>query len=457
MHEKANWIKQLVDVGTHSFNDEYTNEKIKMTNLVCLIYQLAFTCYYLEGLFVEKHSELLLLGVVCVLCFVYFLNFVHQTLISRLTLFLVPLLLSTFYKAITSAHTGVINYSFGQNDIVILMIPLVVFDARDWLVITFCWLLDYLIAITLPLYYHLFSEGIIMKPIELGIGKLTVITGNFIICGSLLYSLAYRMMQNQQRNKKLLEESKAYNINLVKSEENLNEQLVLLEQAKLEEQRNVWMADGLNMVTKILMTNEISFEKKCDQLIAKLVKYAGANQGALYFVSTEGGKRCIVLQSCYAYGRKKFVSHAIEEGNGLLGQAILEKDQIYLKEIPDHYIKITSGLGEALPKYLLISPLLTEDSAEGVIELATFKEIELYKRKFFKEVGKIIASHIITQQMILQSKKMYDEVFEKSARLSTQEEEIRQNMEELQALQEVMMRNEMSYKKTIEDLENRLQ
>jgi GAF domain-containing protein len=100
------------------------------------------------------------------------------------------------------------------------------------------------------------------------------------------------------------------------------------------------------------------------------------------------------LIACYAYDRKKFFHKRMEMGEGLVGQCILDSDSIYMDEVPDNYVNITSGLGFANPQMILLVPLKVNDKILGVIELASFKTLQPYHIKFIETLAESLASVI---------------------------------------------------------------
>ena len=89
--------------------------------------------------------------------------------------------------------------------------------------------------------------------------------------------------------------------------------------------------------------------------------------------------RVLEMKACYAFDRKKFTEKQVCPGEGLVGTCYPKGEPIYMTEIPDEYITITSGLGDANPRALLICPLKVNDEIFGVIELASFQPLEAYQ------------------------------------------------------------------------------
>ena len=79
-------------------------------------------------------------------------------------------------------------------------------------------------------------------------------------------------------------------------------------------------------------------------------------------------------------------------GEGLIGQAAVEKRTILVEHVPPGYLKITSGLGEAPPAHVIVLPVLFEGRVLGVIELAAFQPFTQIHKDFLDQITDIIAS-----------------------------------------------------------------
>jgi signal transduction protein with GAF and PtsI domain len=204
-----------------------------------------------------------------------------------------------------------------------------------------------------------------------------------------------------------------------------------------------WTTEGLAMFSEILHNTNISTFNLYDKVIANLVKYLHANQGGLFVINDDDNINTFIeLVACYAYERKKYLNKKIESGEGLIGQCVLEVETIYLTEIPSQYVTITSGLGEATPRSLIIVPLKINEKIYGVIEIASFREFKNHERLFIEKLAESIASIIATSKTAERTQRLLEESQMKEEKLRAQEEEMRQNLEELHTTQEQMKRQE---------------
>lgn len=211
--------------------------------------------------------------------------------------------------------------------------------------------------------------------------------------------------------------------------------------ASEREERERFQTVGLAEIGEILRRNGDNLSQLCDQVIEAVVKYMKGNQGSIFILEDNGNEPpYLQLMASRAWNRKKFLQKRIELGTGLAGQAVLERESIFLREIPENYISITSGLGEANPRSILIVPLKSEEQVVGVIELASFKVFSDFEQRFLEKVGESIASTIITARNNERTKVLLEQSNLLTEQMKAQEEEIRQNMEEMQATQEEMQR-----------------
>jgi methyl-accepting chemotaxis protein len=222
--------------------------------------------------------------------------------------------------------------------------------------------------------------------------------------------------------------------------------------AREKEEQDRFINRGIAETGHLLRTHNDNIEQLSIQLIKNIVKYMQVNQGGLFVVEGED-KPQLVLKGCYAYDRVKHQQKTFGIGEGLLGQVMLEKDTLYITDLPQHYIQITSGLGKANPDSLLIVPLKNNEQVIGAIEVASFEPIPAYKISFMEKIGESIASALITARNNQQTASLLDEVQVINEQMRSQEEEMRQNMETLQETQEELQRKVMEYESKIEEKE----
>ena len=216
------------------------------------------------------------------------------------------------------------------------------------------------------------------------------------------------------------------------------------------EEEEKFITVGITKVSEIIRQHGHDPVALADEFISGLVKYTGLNQGALFVQEESGSESYLKLAACYAYDRKKFIERKVGLGEGLVGQCFLERDSIYLTAVPRDYIKITSGLGQAVPQCVYIVPVKTGEEITGVIELASFNLLREFEKEFIMRAAENIASAILSSRTTERIKLLLADSEQRAEEMRSQEEEMRQNMEELQATQEEMARKQSDHEARLE-------
>ncbi|MBT1702804.1 GAF domain-containing protein [Chryseosolibacter indicus] len=227
-----------------------------------------------------------------------------------------------------------------------------------------------------------------------------------------------------------------------------------LRQLNEAEQRRQWANEGLTKFVDILRSSNDNITTLGDKIISSLVKYTNSNQGSLYILNDEDeSNKHLELVSLFAFDTKKYEAQKVKLGQGLLGQTFLERETTLLNDIPDEYIRITSGLGGANPKALLMVPLKVDTEVYGIVELASFKNYLPHEIAFVEKLAETIASTLASVRSAQKNRHLIEQFQQQTEVMRAQEEEMRQNMEELQATQEELARKEKDYINRINELE----
>jgi methyl-accepting chemotaxis protein len=164
------------------------------------------------------------------------------------------------------------------------------------------------------------------------------------------------------------------------------------ERRRLDEQQN-WVSNGLARFGELLRDFEHQKETASNAFISELVKYTGVETGGLFLADKDSdGEPVLQLTGAYAFDREKKVQKSFRPGEGLAGRCALEKETILITDVPPDYIRIRSGMGEERPSTILLVPVIYDAVVLGVIELATFGEIEDYKINFLESLGRSAAT-----------------------------------------------------------------
>jgi hypothetical protein len=220
-----------------------------------------------------------------------------------------------------------------------------------------------------------------------------------------------------------------------------------------ETQERLWANEGMALFAQVLGRRDMSIEDLAFDFIKNLVKYTKSNQAGLFLIDESNE---LVLTAAYAYERRKFLKKKLAINEGLVGMCYLEAETTYLTDIPVDYMFITSGMGQASPRSLILVPLKSEDEVVGVVEMASLNEYGPSEIKFIDNVIKTAASTISMVRVRENTNALLEKTKLQAEILSEHEEELRQNIEEMHATQEIMTMRERELLDEIEAYKEKL-
>jgi len=231
-----------------------------------------------------------------------------------------------------------------------------------------------------------------------------------------------------------------------------NHQKMLAEKERAEYEIR-WFNDGLAKFSEILSKEKSDLSKLCHDLISNLTSYVEAISGAIYIINDDDPEnRFLEYTAGNIKSSENIELKKIQPGEGLVGSCYKSSELVVIREVPEDYFKISSGLGERKPDFLLLLPVKFDVNIEGVIEMASFHEIEPYKINFIEKLAEMLVPIISSFKAERRVKEMYAQTREQSEELQAQEEELRQNMEEMRATQDESERIRLKLEQQVEAL-----
>lgn len=185
------------------------------------------------------------------------------------------------------------------------------------------------------------------------------------------------------------------------------------------------------------------------RIITYICRYLNMQIGRFY-VKTDSNT--FKVFGSYSYNSSEGSPDEFNIGEGLVGQAALEDKIVLVQDVPADYMKIISGLGEAVPKNILIAPCMYHEEIECIIELGSFNQFTDVQLKFIEQVSENIATSINLTKAQTKMEVLLNKTLVQAEELQVQQEELRQNNEELEEQAKILKQSEMNLQTQQEEL-----
>jgi HAMP domain-containing protein/CheY-like chemotaxis protein/signal transduction histidine kinase len=190
-----------------------------------------------------------------------------------------------------------------------------------------------------------------------------------------------------------------------------------------------WLKTNLARVTGMLQ-GQRDLATVGRMLLSELAPLVNAQQGVIYQMESEelGG---LVLLSAFADDGQDGHPQHLKVGEGLGGQCAAEKQSMLITELPQHAVPIRSGLFRAVPRNVIVLPVLFEDRVKAVIELASLGTFTASHLAFLEQLTASIGIVLNSIEATMQTEGLLKQSQQLATELQTQQKELQQTNEQL--------------------------
>jgi HAMP domain-containing protein/CheY-like chemotaxis protein/signal transduction histidine kinase len=207
----------------------------------------------------------------------------------------------------------------------------------------------------------------------------------------------------------------------------------MIDNLRLTTDRNTeqdWLKTNLARFTGMLQ-GQRDLSTVGRMLLSELVPLVNAQQGVIYQTESETeDPGTLVLLSAFGNVQQGY-TRQIGLGEGLIGQCAVEKRRMLITELPRTTVPIRSGLFEAVPRNVIVLPVLFEDRVKAVIELASLSTFTASHLAFLDQLTSSIGIVLNSIEATMQTEALLKQSQQLATELQTQQKELQQTNEQL--------------------------
>ena len=216
---------------------------------------------------------------------------------------------------------------------------------------------------------------------------------------------------------------------VVELKDNINAMIQNLRATTDQNTEQDWLKTNLARFTNMLQ-GQRDLTTVGRMLLSELAPLVGAQCGAIYQMDLSNGRPHLVMLASYARPESQD-NVEVPLGVGLVGQCALEKSRILLSDIPRDYIRVSSSLGGAPPRNLIVLPVLFEAETKAVIELASLSEFTSTHLTFLSQLTESIGIVLNTIEATMRTEGLLQQSQKLATELQAQQKELQQTNDEL--------------------------
>jgi signal transduction histidine kinase/HAMP domain-containing protein/CheY-like chemotaxis protein len=220
--------------------------------------------------------------------------------------------------------------------------------------------------------------------------------------------------------------------------DNVNAMVRSLRETTKANQEQDWLQTNLAKMAG-LMQGHRDLTTVAELVMNELIPLVGAQHGMFFLAETSDNDTRLRLIAGYGLAIHIEAPSQFRLGQSLIGQAAKTKKPIVLADVPEGYLRISSGLGEAAPVNLMVLPILFEDQVLGVIEAGSFWPFTQVQRDFLEQLMETIGVNVNTMianartdALLAESQRLASELQARSVELQARQDELQRSNADLE-------------------------
>ncbi len=246
--------------------------------------------------------------------------------------------------------------------------------------------------------------------------------------------------------------------------DNVNRMISTLRDTTRRNEEQDWLKTNLARFTRML-PGQRDLQTVAQLVMSELTPLVNGHQGVFYLMDTSSADKSrgiLKLLSSYAYVARRNLANMWLPGEGLVGQCALEKKPILLFDVPDDYVRITSGLSDSKPRNIIVLPVVFKGRVLAVVEIAShqhFSETHIaFLEQLMESLGVVlnmIQASMRTEELLKQSQKLAEELQTKQSDLKRSNKELEDQAQALKHSQDQLQAQQEELRKANDELEDK--
>ena len=215
-------------------------------------------------------------------------------------------------------------------------------------------------------------------------------------------------------------------------------------------QQQAWLRSGQTRLAE-KMLGQPDMARLGHSALEFLTHYLDAPVAALYSQESDGALRRVAAHGFTPASEQ--IEQTFYSTQGLVGQAALENRIVRLDDVPTGYLKVTSGLGQAAPRHVLVVPLHHDAQVTGVVEMAFLRELQPRDIELVELLAHTIGTALHGAVYRQRLQEALGETQQLNEELQVQQEELRTANEELQEQSQILQQSQATLENQQAELE----